>query len=89
MQFTITIPDHLVNLLRETLGDDLNRAVLEHFVVDGYRTGKLSRFQVQSILEFENRWDTENWLGDRGVNVSYSIEDLRADRCTLERIMGE
>ena len=88
MQLTLNIPDQLVAMLRQAFGDDLNRAVLENFVVEGYRTGKLSRFQVQTILGFENRWDTENWLGDRGAKVSYTLEDLRADRGTLDRMMN-
>ncbi|MFZ4574474.1 MAG: UPF0175 family protein, partial [Phycisphaerales bacterium] len=65
MQLTLNIPDRLVASLREAFGNDLNRAVLENFAAEGYRTGKLSRFQVQTILGFETRWDTENWLGDR------------------------
>lgn len=89
MQLTLNIPDHIVAALRQAFGNDLNRAVLENFVVEGYRSGKLSRLQVQTILGFENRWDAENWLGDRGANLNYSLQDLRADRGTLDRILGQ
>ena len=88
IQITVNIPDELVAALRRAFGNDLNGAVLENFAVEGYRAGKLSRFQVQTILGFDNRWETENWLGDRGVNMSYSLDDLRADRDTLDRVLG-
>jgi hypothetical protein len=45
------------------------------------------RDRAGTILGPENRWDTENWLGDRGANVSYSLDDLRADQDTLGRLM--
>ena len=55
---------------------------------DGYLAGALSRYQVQQMLGFDNRWDTENWLGDRGASVQYTLADLDLDRANLDRLLG-
>ena len=39
--------------------------------------------RVREILELPTRFQAEEWLGSRGVNWNYSIEDLEADRKTL------
>jgi hypothetical protein len=87
MQLTFNIPDQLVTALREAYGENLSKAVLEHFLLSGYQAGKISRYQVQTILGFDNRWDTENWLGERGAHARYGIEDLHADRDTFDRLI--
>lgn len=88
MEITLSIPDSLAPLLQITHGDDLGRAALERLALDGYTTGALSRYQVQQLLGFSNRWDTEEWLGRHKATVQYSLEDLEADRKTLDRILG-
>jgi hypothetical protein len=88
MNVTITIPDEFIAPLSAALGTDLSRAALEQLALEGYRTGKLSQFQVQQLLGFSNRWDTQKWLGERGANMSYGLDDLKADRVTLDRVLG-
>ena len=61
---------------------------MEHIALNGYTKGTLSRFQVQRLLGFDNRWDTEDWLGRHGASVQYSLADLDADRATLDRLLG-
>jgi predicted HTH domain antitoxin len=56
--------------------------------MDGYRTGALSRYEVQRLLGHDSRWETEAWLGERGVDVSYSSDDLEEDRKTLRRVLA-
>ena len=87
MELTRTIPDDLAISLRQSRGEDLGRAALESLTLDGYRAGDLSLYQVQRLLGFDNRYDTEEWLGHRGVFPSYSLGDLRADRDTLDRLL--
>jgi hypothetical protein len=45
--------------------------------------------QVRRLLGLESRWDAEEWLGKRGIHLNYTIEDLRADRETLDRLLGK
>src|ERR1700677_1216895 len=88
MHITLDIPDDLIEPLREAHGEDLPRAVLEQLALEGYRSRKLSRFQVHRLLGFDNRWNTESWLGSKGANLNYTIEDLGADRLTADRLFG-
>ena len=83
----LDIPDDLAEPLRAALGDDLSRAALERFALDGYVAGKLSRFQVQRLLGFDNRWDAEAWLGARGAVLQYSVNELETDRANLDRVL--
>ncbi len=87
MELTLMIPDDLATSLRQTRGDDLGRAALESLAFDGYSAGHLSRYQVQRLLGFDNRYDTEEWLGRRGASPSYTSSDLRADSDTLDRLL--
>ena len=54
----------------------------------GYLAGTLSRYQVQKMLGFDNRWDAEEWLGAQGATVQYTIADLDQDRATLDALLG-
>ncbi len=86
---TIHIPEDAEQVLRKAWGENLDRAALEALVIEAYRTGKLGISQVRRLLGFESRWEAEQWLGTRGVNWNYSLDDLEADRRTLDRILGQ
>jgi hypothetical protein len=88
MILPLSIPDALTGPLRAVFGADLARAAVEQLALDGYRTGKISRYQVQQLLGFDNRYDTENWLGERGATPHYAVTDLEADLATLDRIQS-
>lgn len=83
---TIQIPDALAEHLHDTPGVDVSRAAVEQIVLAGYLTGRMSRYQVQRMLGFDNRWDAENWLGERGATLHYTEADL--DRTSLDRVLG-
>ncbi len=85
----IDIPEQASELLDKTFGKDLSRAALEGIAAEGYRSGKLSRFQVQNLLGFEDRWETEAWLGSRNIYMHYTLEDLEDDRKTLANLFPE
>lgn len=89
MGLWIDIPAELEPALREAWGDDLSRAALEALVIEGYRGGKFSAFQVGQILGLGDRWAVNQWLADRHVPMNYTIEDLEADRRTLDRLLGK
>ncbi len=61
---------------------------VERSTLAGYLAGTLSRYQVQRLLGFDNRWPTENRLGDRGAAVQYTLADLDQDRVTLYALLG-
>ena len=88
MQLTIDIPDDIAERLRAAQGGDLPRSAIERIALAGYLDGTLSRYHVQRLLGFDNRWDAEEWLGARGASVQYSLADLDQDRSTLDRLFA-
>lgn len=85
---TIQISEAVADHLRITQGEDLARAAVEQIALAGYLTGTLSRYRVQCLLGFDNRWDAEEWLGRRGACVQYSAADLETDRANLNHLLG-
>jgi hypothetical protein len=88
MTLRLEISEQAAETLRLAWGSEISRAALEALAIEGYRSGKLSRYDVQCLLGFEDRWQTETWLGAHGGHVNYSIEDLTADRDALNRALG-
>jgi hypothetical protein len=77
---TLTVPAHLAETVR---------SALEGVALAGYRSGTLSLHQVQNLLGFRDRWQTQEWLGTRGISQSYSVDDLETDRATLDQLLGK
>ncbi len=88
MTLSIDLPEESEAILREAFGEGLNQAAKEALIIEGYRTGKLSITEVRDLLGLESRFDAESWLGKRGVNWNYRIEDLEADRKTLSKLLN-
>jgi predicted HTH domain antitoxin len=88
MQLTLDIPDDVAAALRATHGDDLGRAALERLAIEAFQAGRLTAYQVQTLLGFSDRFETEAWLGQRGACRNYSLEDLEADRDILGRLLS-
>lgn len=88
MGVTIELPDDAGVVLRNAFGEDLSRPALEAMAAEGYRTGKLTLYEVQKMLGHPDRWATEVFLGSRGVNRNYDAGDLEADRESLRRVLG-
>lgn len=88
MQLTIDIPDDVAGRLRDSHGGDAARAAVERIALAGYLDGTLSRYHVQRLLGFDNRWDAEEWLGARGASAQFTAAELAADRAALDRLLG-
>lgn len=89
MAITIHVPSDAESIFRDAWGDGLDRAALEALVIEGYRSGRLGISQVRRLLALEARWDAERWLGERGIEMNYSIDDLESDRRTLDDLFGK
>ena len=48
-------------------GKDLERHALEGFVVEAFRSGKLSSFEVSMLLGMPDRWSATDFLIVRGA----------------------
>jgi len=88
MAISINIPNDQEQALRQAWGDGIDEAAFEALVIEGYRSGKFGSATVRQLLKHESRWDTEHWLAERGVPLNYTLEDLEADRRTLDKLFS-
>jgi predicted HTH domain antitoxin len=82
---TIGLPDELKDALAPS-GGDLSRAALEALATEAYRERKISHSQLRRLLGFETRMEVDGFLKERGVELEYSVEDLKRDRETLRKL---
>jgi len=85
MTVTVEIPDQLAEALAPS-GGDLSRAVIEAMAPEGYRTDRLSEYEVQQLLGFESRLDVHGFLKEHGVYLNYGMEDLEHDIREVDRM---
>lgn len=85
----IPITKEAEQVLRQAWGDHLERTALEALVIEGYRSRKFGISIVRRVLGLPSRWDAEAWLGERGLNVNYALQDLEADRQTLAHALDK
>jgi uncharacterized protein UPF0175 len=84
MHITVELPDDLAENL-ETQVEDLPRALLESFALEGYRSGKLTEEQVRRILGHGTRMQVDGFLKEHGVYLDYTLEDLDRDTETSRK----
>jgi hypothetical protein len=68
------VPDEIAEEL-----NDLPRALLESFPLEGYRSGKLTEEQVRNILGYGTRMQVDGFLKEHGVYLNSTLEDLDRD----------
>ncbi len=78
MNVAIEIPDDIGRVLAGQAGD-LSRAVLEGVAVEAYRAGAITPAQVQQMLGFRSRWETEAFLRRAEAFQDYTMDDLGRD----------
>jgi predicted HTH domain antitoxin len=87
MEMLLRVPDDIVETL-EARWADLPRRAVELLAVDSYRDGTLTTAEVQRMLGFETRMQTDEFLKREGAYLDYSIEDFERDVETLSRLSG-
>lgn len=85
MEVLLTVPDDIVERL-QVRSEDLSRHALESLAAESYRAGLLTAAEVQRMLGFETRWQTDAFLKDRGAYLDYNEEDFAQDIKTLRRL---
>jgi hypothetical protein len=81
MQITLEVPDEIAERL-----EDLPRALLESFALEGYRSGKLTEEQVRRVLGYGTRMQVHGFLKEHGVYLNYGRDDLEQDMQTLRQL---
>ncbi len=86
MQIALTVPDELAVGLGEN-ADAVSRLALESLAIEGYRSDRLSAFQVRQMLGHKSCWETEDFLSGHGVWPGLTVEDAKKDSNTLARLI--
>ena len=81
MTLHLEIPDGLAAQLDVPEGG-LGRAVLEGFAVEAFRGGRLSAFQVRSLLGHGSRWETQAFLSAHEAWPGLTADEVLSDAAT-------
>lgn len=84
MNVILPIPDELA----ERLGGagDVSRRALEAFTLAEYGAGRLTESEVRRLLGFATRYELDGFFKAHGVSHDYTVDDLRRERETLDRL---
>jgi hypothetical protein len=85
MDVRLEIPDDLGQRLAAS-GEDLSRRALEGFALEEYKTGRISKAELRRLLGIDTRYELDGFLKANGVWMDYTIDDLRRDVATLQRL---
>jgi len=85
MQITLELPDDVAQGLIAQV-ENLPRALLESFALEGYRSDKLTEEQVRRILGYGTRMQVDGFLKEHGVYLNYGVEDMEQDLETLRQV---
>jgi predicted HTH domain antitoxin len=78
VQVTVDLPDDISKALEERW-PDLQRQTLEAIAIEGYRSGALTEYQVQRLLELDSRFEVHALLKEHRVPLRYTTSDVEDD----------
>ena len=87
MQITVELPDDMARQMIPA-GDDPARTALEDMAVEAYRAHRLTEHQLATLLGLD-RYELDGFLKRREVWLEYSIDDLREEVDTGERLWNK
>lgn len=85
MNVAIELPQDIASNLAGPQ-DDLSRVALEALAAQGYRDGKLTHAEVQQMLGFNSRSQTDAFLKHAGAYLDYTEADFERDLENSRRI---
>lgn len=88
MEVVVHISDSVVATLPSQDGD-LARDLLESYALEGYKSRKLTAYQMQELLGFETGIEVDAFLKTHGVSLEMTLEDLEEGRKSLDALLGK
>lgn len=88
MEVVVHISDSVVATLPSQNGD-LARDLLESYALEGYKTGKLTAYQMKELLGLETSIEVDAFLKAHGVPLEMTLEDLEEGRKSLDALLGK
>ena len=73
----IELPEDIASRLG--LEEDLSNVTLRALAAQAYRDGQLTHAEVQRVLGFKSRWETDAFLKQAGAYLDYTETDLEND----------
>jgi hypothetical protein len=83
---TVELPESIAKKLGSSK-NDLSRAALEAIALEGYRSDRLSGFQVREMLGLETRLELDAFLKAHRIDLEYTFEDLEREHANLDRLL--
>ena len=80
----IELPEDIASRLG--LEEDLSNVTLRALAAQAYRDGKLTHAEVQRVLAFKSRWETDAFLKQAGAYLDYTETDLESDLASSRQI---
>ena len=87
MEITINVPDVVAGKIFANRQKEISRAVLESFALEEYRKRRLTHFEVGQLLGLTTPMQIDAFLQQAGVELEYTLDDLKSDTATLEQIL--
>lgn len=84
MNVVLEIPDAFAERLQAD--GDVSRQALEALVIEGFRSGRLSKSEVRRLLGFGSRPALDDFFAAHGLAGTYTEQDRDQDREDLRRI---
>jgi hypothetical protein len=85
IQIAIELPEDIAGRLA-SIEQDLSRLTLEALAAQGYRSNRLSHAEVQRMLGFFSRVETDAFLKQSGAYLDYTEADLERDLAVSRQI---
>jgi Uncharacterised protein family (UPF0175) len=86
VHITLDIPDNIPNVVAPD--QDPARAALEAMALEGYRSQRLSEYDVRELLGFTTPMRVHGFLKEHGVHLNSSMADLEHDIRESDRIVA-
>jgi hypothetical protein len=86
MEVKFEIPDDLAPMFADS-GQALSRAALEAIGLEAYRQGRISGYQLRTMLGISSRYELDGFLKQHQV-YDYTMEDFEKDFATISSSRG-
>ncbi|MBX3290891.1 MAG: UPF0175 family protein [Acidobacteria bacterium] len=87
MNITISLPDSIAQYIGSN-EEELRGRLLESFAIEGYRSEKLTAYEVGRLLGLETRMEIDEFLKKNGLFLDYTEEELETQRRGLEALLN-
>lgn len=82
MNVVVSLPDSVAQEF-DTSERKLERQILEALALEGYRSERLTAFQVGEMLGLETRMQVDGFLKKNGVFIEYTKQEMDEQRRIL------